>query len=116
VVSITRNAANASRWAASLLAEKKGKINMIEKFKKATNEEAGDNWLICWTGSDDKGNGFNVTTDCVHASELHEYTRGAEGDADLIARLLNWYYFDPDAAEQCLHMDAGYALCNRPRQ
>ena len=82
---------------------------MIEKFRKATNEEAGDNWLICWTGSDAQGNGFNVTTDHVHASELHEYTRGAEGDANLIARLLNWYYSDPNAAEQCLHMDDGDA-------
>lgn len=75
---------------------------MIAKFRKAKNEEAGDNWLICWTGKDNQGVHFNVTTDHVHASELHEYSRGAEGDADLIARLLNWYYSDQDVAEQCV--------------
>ncbi len=64
----------------------------MSKFRKATGEESGDNWLICWTGTDATGENWNVTTDHVHASELYEYTRGAEGDAELIARLLDMYY------------------------
>lgn len=87
---------------------------MIEKFKKAKNEESGDNWLICWTGQDAEGNHFNVTTNCVHGSSLHNYTHGAEGDAELIARLLNWYYNDQDAAEQRLHMDGGDSPAPEP--
>jgi len=67
---------------------------VIDKFKKAKNEESSDNWLVCWTGQDGEGNHFNVTTNFVQASSLYNYTRGAEGDAELIARLLNWYYSD----------------------
>jgi hypothetical protein len=78
---------------------------MEEKFKKAKNEETGDNWLICWTGQDGNGNHFNVTTNRVHGSDLLKYSRGAEGDAELIARLLNWYYSDELVAEKVLRGD-----------
>lgn len=78
---------------------------MIEKFRKAKNSESGDNWPICWVGQDAQGNHFHVTTNQVHASQLSDYSRGAEGDADLIAKLLNWYYTDQNAAEQCLQAD-----------
>jgi hypothetical protein len=80
---------------------------VIEKFKMAKNEESGDNWLICWTGQDAQGNHFNVTTNFIRASSLYNYTRGAEDDAKLIARLLNWYYADQNAAEQTLALDGG---------
>jgi hypothetical protein len=60
---------------------------------------SGDNWLICWTGCDNDGEGYSVTTDHVHGSDLHNYTLGAKGDAELIARLLNWYYENPDAEQ-----------------
>ncbi len=72
----------------------------------AKNDEAGDNWLICWTGQDAQGNHFNVTTDHIHGSELSDYSRGAEGDAILIAQLLDWYYRDPERAQQTLAPDA----------
>ena len=80
-------------------------MTMIQKFKAAKNEEAADDWLTCWTGQDNDGNHFNVTTNGVHGSDLSLYTRGAEGDAELIARLLNWYYADQDAADEVLKKD-----------
>lgn len=79
---------------------------MSEKFI-VDKSNSGDNWLICWTGQDAQGNHFNVTTNNVHASSLHNYTRGADGDAELIARLLNWYYSDQNAAEQSMHLTDG---------
>ena len=52
-----------------------------------------DEWIICWTGYDEETlDGWNVTTNHIHGSELHRFTRGAKGDAELIASLLNWYY------------------------
>ena len=72
----------------------------MTKFRIAKNDESGDNWLICWTGQDVQGNHFNVTTDGVHGSELSNYSRGPEGDAALITELLNWYYNDPEHAQQ----------------
>jgi len=78
----------------------------IQKFRMAKNDEAGDNWLICWTGQDAQGNHFNVTTDHVHGSELPDYSHGAESDAILIAKLLNWYYSDTNAAENIISQQA----------
>jgi hypothetical protein len=66
--------------------------NEMSKFRKATGKETFDNWPICWTGQDDAGNHWNVTTDHVHASELSAYSLGPEGDAELIARLLDMHY------------------------
>lgn len=70
----------------------------MDKFKATANDD-GENWLICWTGRDQDGNHYNVTTDHVHASELYQFSRGAKGDAELIARLLSWYYRTDNAEE-----------------
>lgn len=75
---------------------------MTQNFKTAKNEEAADNWPICWTGQDRDNNHWNVTTNGVQGSLLNLYSRGADGDAELIARLLNWYYTDQDAADEVL--------------
>lgn len=62
----------------------------MNKFKVANN--GGDDWLICWTGQDEKGVHWNVTTDQVRASELFQFSKGAEEDARLIAKLLDMHY------------------------
>lgn len=63
---------------------------MSNNFKVSNN--GGDDWLICWTGQDEKGVHWNVTTDQVHASQLFEFSKGAEEDARLIAKLLDMHY------------------------
>ena len=78
------------------------------KFKAVKGNEAGKNWLICSTGQDDENNHCYVTTDGVHASELHECSRGAEGDAELIAELLVWYYRDPSRADYIMEIHSLY--------
>lgn len=62
----------------------------MSNFKVSNN--GGDDWLICWTGQDENGIHWNVTTNQVHASELFQFSKGAEEDARLIADLLNKYY------------------------
>lgn len=59
---------------------------------KAVQNDDGSNWLIAWCGCDENGNNWSVNTNQIHASELHQFTRGADGDAELIAELLNKYY------------------------
>lgn len=75
--------------------------NIIKKFKMEKNAE-GRNWPICFTGFAGENNSdrYAVTTNEVRASELHLYSRGAEGDAKLIAQLLNWYYTDAQNADK----------------
>ena len=68
---------------------------MTIKFKAASGKNAGENWPICWTGQDELGKHWSVTTNQIHGSELSTVSQGAAGDAELIARLLNWYYCDP---------------------
>ena len=72
------------------------------KFIIAKNDEVGDNWLICLTGKDQDNNNYYVTTNYIHASDLHMYSRGSKGDAELIAKLLDWYYSEPANAEHLL--------------
>jgi len=62
----------------------------MSNFKVSNN--GGDDWLICWTGQDEKGVHWNVTTNQVHASELFQFSKGAEEDARLIAKLLDMHY------------------------
>lgn len=62
----------------------------MSNFKVSNN--GGDDWLICWTGQDEKGVHWNVTTNKVHASELFQFSKGAEEDARLIAKLLDMHY------------------------
>lgn len=62
----------------------------MTNFKVSNN--GGDDWLICWTGQDEKGVHWNVTTDQVRASELFQFSKGAEEDARLIAKLLDMHY------------------------
>lgn len=75
---------------------------MIDKFKVAVGEEAADNWPICWTGQGQDGKHYNVATNQIHASELHQFSQGAAADAALIARLLNWYYANQEEAERII--------------
>lgn len=69
----------------------------MNNFKVSNN--GGDDWLICWTGQDEKGVHWNVTTNQVHASELFRFSKGAEEDARLIADLLNKYYSNEKPTE-----------------
>ncbi len=66
----------------------------------------GENWLIAWTGCDTALRHWDVTTNHIHGSELHSVSRGPEGDARLIAMLLNWYYSGPERAENKMLADA----------
>lgn len=75
---------------------------MTQKLFKAAGNNAGDDWLLCWTGQDNKGEHWNVVTDHMHGSKAIEYLQGAKQDAELIARLMNWYYSDEDAAREVL--------------
>lgn len=67
-------------------------MTITRQIFRITKNDEGDNWPIAWTGQDNDGNNYQVTTNNVHASELSEFTLGAEGDARLIAQLLNEYY------------------------
>lgn len=69
----------------------------MSKFKVANN--GGDDWLICWTGQDEDGVHWNVTTDQVRASEYFQFSNGAEEDARLIADLLNKHYSNEKPTE-----------------
>ena len=61
-------------------------------FRSATEEDAGDDWFICFGEDVVDGKIWYVTTDHVHASEYGDVTKGARLDAELIAKLLNEYY------------------------
>lgn len=68
----------------------------MEYYKAVDENEAGQGWLICWTGTDRDGHGYNVETVGVHGSDLGLYTGGAKKDAEDIAEFLNkrmdkWY-------------------------
>lgn len=58
----------------------------------AVKNECGENWLMCWTGTDGGGNQWNVTTDSMHGSDIPAELRTAQGTAELIAKLLNEYF------------------------
>ena len=76
----------------------------MSNFK--VSNSGGDDWLICWTGQDEKGVHWNVTTNQVHASELFQFSKGAEEDARLIADLLNKHYSSEkptEALDNLLH-------------
>ena len=73
----------------------------VMKFKAMQNLD-GHDWSICWTGQDEDLNHWNVTTNYVQASELYHYSKGAQSDAELIAKLLDWYHKDPEIAEQVM--------------
>jgi hypothetical protein len=66
---------------------------------QAVKNDDGSNWPIAEFGSDHEGNDWSVTTDHVRASELYIWSKGADDDAQLVARLLNWYHMTPDAEE-----------------
>lgn len=61
-------------------------------FFIATKNDDGANWPIAWFGQDENGDHWSLNTDNVHASELDQYSCGAQGDAELVAELLNKYY------------------------
>jgi uncharacterized protein (DUF427 family) len=73
---------------------------MKTDFIAASGQDAANNWLICWTGQDDSGAHWNVTTNDIRASDLAAFSHGPQADAELIARLLSWYYTDTVEAEQ----------------
>ena len=65
---------------------------MPRKYFDCNARNDGENWLIAWTGTDNDGKNYNVETYFVHGSELCGISRGAKGDGELIADLLNWYH------------------------
>jgi len=72
---------------------------MNKLFKSATDD---DGWLICWTGCATDLRHWNVVTNHVQGGQLSQVSRGPQGDAELIAQLLNWYYDDPEFAEEMI--------------
>ena len=63
----------------------------IFRVAKGGND-AGEDWLICYTGTDENGVNYYVVTNQIHASELHNISSGPKADAELIASLLNKKY------------------------
>ena len=63
----------------------------MRRYFKAEENYNGDNWLLAF-GAELDGKSYSLTTDHVHASELHDVSEGAKGDCELVANLLNWYY------------------------
>lgn len=88
---ILKGQADRIGWGFPYCLEKEDSEN-ADIFQAVMGKEAGNNWLICWTGQDEIGNHWNVTTDKIHAYELYKYTDGPEKDAELIAKLLNEHY------------------------
>lgn len=80
---------------------------MTDNIFVATKDNLGDNLLICWTGRL-TGDHWNVVANTIHGSELHTISKGAKGDAELIANLLNWYYSDISRADNILIWDADF--------
>lgn len=69
----------------------------MRKYFDCNARNDGANWLIAWTGTDHDGKSYNVETYYMHGSELVDVSRGAKGDGELIADLLNWYHNTPEA-------------------
>lgn len=65
-----------------------------EPYKVDTVENIGDNWLIADFGTDMDGKNYILSTNYVHASESHQYTKGAKEDAELVCALLNRIYHE----------------------
>jgi len=61
-------------------------------FKADTMDNFGENWMVANFGKDYDDKEHIVTTDCVKCSEYACITRGAKGDAELVAELLNAYH------------------------
>lgn len=68
------------------------KITKIEIFKVDVIENIGDNWMIADLGVDEDGKHYILTTNHIHASELHMFSWGPKRDGKLIAELLNEFY------------------------
>ena len=62
---------------------------MTTIFKVDTIDNIGDNWMIADFGVDQDGKHYILTTDHVHASELHQYSDGPKNDAEMVCKLLN---------------------------
>jgi len=72
-------------------------------FIAVPSESAMNNWPIAWwAGQADDGQHWAVTTNGVNASAIVHYSEGAKADAELIARLLNWYHNNREEAEKVL--------------
>ena len=65
---------------------------MAKLFKVDTMDNFGNNWMVANFGAEDDGKEYILTTDSVHCSEYAGITRGAKGDAELVAKLLNAYH------------------------
>lgn len=52
----------------------------------------GDNWMIADFGVDQDGEHYILTTNFIHASELHEFSKGPKQDAEFVCELLNTAY------------------------
>ena len=65
---------------------------MRKIFRSDNKKNIGDNWLVADFGMDDSNEEYILTTNCVRASEYADYSKGAKGDCELVAELLNLYY------------------------
>lgn len=74
---------------------------MTEEIFKAASRDAGDDWLLCF-GNDNRGETWYVVTNHLQATEAMEYVGSAKEDAELVARLMNWYYSNTEKAEDIL--------------
>ena len=63
----------------------------MDIFKIDILENCGNNWMIADFGEDDDGNHYILTTNQVHASELHKLGTVKE-QVELTCLLLNEYY------------------------
>ena len=63
----------------------------MDIFKVDILENFGNNWMIADFGEDDDGNHYILTTNQVHASELHKLGTVKE-QVELVCLLLNEYY------------------------
>lgn len=61
-------------------------------FRVDVKENSGDNWPIADFGVDEDGKHYILTTNNVRASNYPDVSKGAKGDAELCAELLNAYY------------------------
>ena len=64
----------------------------MDVFKIDIIKNSGENWLVADFGVDEDGEHYILTTDRVRASEYGDVSRGAKGDCELVARLLNLNY------------------------
>lgn len=67
----------------------------MSHFQVVNDDPKQDGWAVCF-GYDLAGVSWGVITKNVHASEASAYTLGAQGDAEIVAAMLELYFTDPE--------------------